>query len=158
MTKVRTTLLDLHDLESLDLKTESRDCKRYYIDSKGAAYPSVTTVVGLKTKEQINLWRERVGEETANKISTSAAKRGTSFHQNIEDYLRKEKEFIEFDNIIQEGMFRAVRPVLDEIVPIALEAPLFSENLKMAGRVDCVGMFDNKLSIIDFKSSAKPKK
>ena len=158
MTKVRTTLLDLHDLESLDLKTESRDGKRYYIDSKGAAYPSVTTVVGLKTKEQIKLWRERVGEETANKISTSAAKRGTSFHQNIEDYLRKEKEFIEFDNIIQEGMFRAVRPVLDEIVPIALEAPLFSENLKMAGRVDCVGMFDNKLSIIDFKSSAKPKK
>ena len=158
MTKVRTTLLDLHDLESLDLKTESRDGKRYYIDDKGAAYPSVTTVVGLKTKEQIKLWRERVGEETANKISTSAAKRGTSFHQNIEDYLRKEKEFIEFDNIIQEGMFRAVRPVLDEIVPIALEAPLFSENLKMAGRVDCVGMFDNKLSIIDFKSSAKPKK
>ena len=158
MTKVRTTLLDLHDLESLDLKTESRDGKRYYIDSKGAAYPSVTTVVGLKTKEQIKLWRERVGEETANKISTSAAKRGTSFHQNIEDYLRKEKEFIEFDNIIQEGMFRAVRPVLDEIVPIALVAPLFSENLKMAGRVDCVGMFDNKLSIIDFKSSAKPKK
>ena len=150
MTKVRTTLLDLHDLESLDLNTESRDGKRYYIDSKGAAYPSVTTVVGLKTKEQIKLWRERVGEETANKISTSAAKRGTSFHQNIEDYLRKEKEFIEFDNIIQEGMFRAVRPVLDEIVPIALEAPLFSENLKMAGRVDCVGMFDNKLSIIDF--------
>ena len=143
MTKVRTTLLDLHDLETLDLKTESRDGKRYYIDSKGAAYPSVTTVVGLKTKEQIKLWRERVGEETANKISTSAAKRGTSFHQNIEDYLRKDKEFIEFDNIIQEGMFRAVRPVLDEIVPIALEAPLFSENLKMAGRVDCVGMFDN---------------
>ena len=87
MTKVRTTLLDLHDLESLDLKTESRDGKRYYIDSKGAAYPSVTTVVGLKTKEQIKLWRERVGEETANKISTSAAKRGTSFHQNIDCFL-----------------------------------------------------------------------
>ncbi len=158
MTKVRTTLLELHDLESLDLKTESRDGKRYYIDSKGAAYPSVTTVVGLKTREQIKLWRERVGEETATKISTSAAKRGTSFHQNIEDYLRKEKEYIEFDNIIQEGMFRAVRPILDEIVPVALEAPLYSENLKMAGRVDCVGMLDDKLCIIDFKSSAKPKK
>ena len=94
MTKVRTTLLDLHDLESLDLKTESRDGKRYYIDSKGAAYPSVTTVVGLKTKEQIKLWRERVGEETANKISTRAARRGTKFHQLVEDYLRKEKDYI----------------------------------------------------------------
>ena len=27
----------------------------------------------------------------------------------------------------------------------------------MAGRVDCVGLFDNNLSIIDFKSSSKPK-
>ena len=157
MTKVRTTLLELHDLESLDLKTESRDGKRYYIDSKGAAYPSVTTVVGLKTREQIKLWRERVGEETATKISTSAAKRGTTFHQNIEDYLRKEKEFIEFDNVLQEGMFKAVQPVLDEIVPLALEAPLWSPNLKMAGRVDCIGMLDGVLSVIDFKSSGKYK-
>ena len=43
-------------------------------------------------------------------------------------------------------MFRAVRPILDEIVPLALEAPMYSTNLKMAGRVDCVGMFDGKLN------------
>ena len=66
----------------------------------------------------------------------------------------KEKEFIEFENILQEGMFRSVRPILDEIVPMALEAPMYSTNLKMAGRVDCVGMWDGKLCIIDFKSSS----
>lgn len=157
MTQVRTTLLELTDLEHLDLNTETRDGKRHYIDSEGNAYPSVTTVVGLESREQIKLWRERVGEEEANKISTSAAKRGTLFHQHVEDYLRKEKEFIEFENILQEGMFKSVRPVLDEIVPIALEAPMYSTNLKMAGRVDCIGMFDGKLCIIDFKSSAKMK-
>ena len=157
MTEVRTTLLEITDLEQLDLKTEQRDGKRYYIDQKGEAYPSVTTVVGLRSKEQIKLWRERVGEETANKISSSAAKRGTQFHQHVEDYLRKEVDFIEFENLLQEQMFSAVRPVLDEVVPLALEAPLYSTNLKMAGRVDCVGMFDGKLCIIDFKSSSKPK-
>ena len=157
MTKVRTSLLDIPDLEHLDLKTEQRDGKRYYIDAKGEAYPSVTTVVGLKNKEQIRLWRERVGSEEANKISSSAAKRGTRFHQHVEDYLRQDKDFIEFEDVLQEQMFRAVRPVLDEIVPLALEAPMYSENLKMAGRVDCVGMFDGKLCIIDFKSSSKPK-
>ena len=157
MTEVRTTLLEITDLEALDLKTEQREGKRYYIDQKGEAYPSVTTVVGLRSKEQIKLWRQRVGEETANKISTTAAKRGTQFHQHVEDYLRKEKPFIEFENILQEQMFSAVRPVLDEVVPLALEAPLYSTNLKMAGRVDCVGMFDGKLCIIDFKSSSKPK-
>ena len=157
MTKVRTTLLDIPELENLDLKTETRDGKRHYIDTEGNAYPSVTTVCGLKTKEQIKLWRERVGEETANKVSTMAARRGTQFHQHVEDYLRKEKEFIEFENILQEGMFRAIRPILDEIVPLALEAPMYSTNLKMAGRVDCVGMFEGNLAIIDFKSSAKMK-
>ena len=28
-------------------------------------YPSVTTVVGLESREQIKLWRKRVGEEKA---------------------------------------------------------------------------------------------
>lgn len=157
MTQVRTQLYDIPDLENIKLPTKTIDGKRHYIDETGKAYPSVTTVTGLLSRDHIKLWRERVGEEKANKITSAATKRGTSFHQNIEDYLRKEKEFIEFDNILQEGMFKAVQPVLDEIVPLALEAPLWSPNLEMAGRVDCVGMFDGKLCIIDFKSSSKPK-
>ena len=120
-------------------------------------YPSVTTVVGLHSKKQIKLWRERVGEKEANKITKRATKRGTSFHQHVEDYLRKEKDFIEFDNILQEQMFKSVQPMLDEIIPIALEAPLYSHQLQMAGRVDCIGIAHDQLAIIDFKSSSKPK-
>ena len=132
MTQVRTQLYDIPDLENIKLPTKTIDGKRHYIDETGKAYPSVTTVTGLLNREHIKLWRERVGEEKANKItSADPTKRGTSFHQNIEDYLRKEKEFIEFDNILQEGMFKAVQPVLDEIVPLALEAPLWSPNLEM---------------------------
>ncbi len=158
MTKVKTTLLELHELEDIQLDTISEDGKRYYTDStKTIKYPSVTTVTGLHSRKHIKLWKERVGEEKANKITKQATTRGTLFHQHIEDYLRKEKEFIEFENILQEGMFKAVQPVLDEIIPISLEAPLFSNQLQMAGRVDCVGLWDNNLAIIDFKSSAKPK-
>ena len=160
MTKVKTNVLELHELEHIDLKTITVDGKRYYTaegQEDEFRYPSVTTVTGLYNKEQIKLWRKRVGEKKANKITKQATKRGTSFHQYIEDYLRKEKEFIEFDNVLQEGMFKAVQPVLDEIVPIALEAPLYSNQLQMAGRVDCVGIFAGALSIIDFKSSSKPK-
>ena len=102
------------------------------------------------------MWRERVGEEEANRISTGAAKRGTSFHQVVEDYLRQEKE-ITFSDIIEEKRFKGVQPVLDEIVPIALEAPLLSRKLEMAGRVDCIGVFDDMLSIIDFKTSSSYK-
>ena len=91
MTKVRTTLLDIPELENLDLKTETRDGKRHYIDSEGNAYPSVTTVCGLKTKEQIKLWRQRVGEETANRIGHQASGRGTQVHAIVEKYLRNLK-------------------------------------------------------------------
>lgn len=155
MTKLKTQLLELHELEDIQLDTIQENGKRFYTDGKGAKYPSVTTVTSLLTRDQIKLWRERVGEETANKVSSRAARRGTQFHSLVEDYLRKEKEYIEFEDVMQEAQFKGIQPVLDEIIPIALEAPLYSESLKMAGRVDCVGLFDNVLSIIDFKTSSK---
>ena len=157
MTKVNMNLLELTDLENIKLKTINHEGKRYYLGEDDMKYPSVTTVVGLHSKKQIKLWRERVGEKEANKITTRATKRGTSFHHHVEDYLRKEKDFIEFDNILQEQMFKSVQPMLDEIIPIALEAPLYSHALQMAGRVDCIGIAHDQLAIIDFKSSSKPK-
>ena len=150
---------ELHELESLDISSMQENGKRYYTDGDGTIkYPSVTTVTGLLNREHIKLWRERVGAETANKITKAATNRGTKFHQHVEDYLRAEKKEIIFENVLQEGMFKAVLPVLDEIVPIALEAPLYSNDLRMAGRVDCVGLWEDQLCIIDFKSSAKIKK
>jgi len=156
MTEVRLSTLDITELENLDLKTVTENGQRFYTDTEGTKrYPSVTTVVGLESREHIKAWRKRVGEEKANKITKSATSRGTTMHQHVEDYLRQEKDFIEFDNLIHEGMFKGIRPVLDEIIPLALEAPMYSDNLKMAGRVDCIGMLDDVLCIIDFKTSSK---
>jgi len=158
MSKLKLNKVELHELEDIQLNTVQEDGKRFYVDPTGTIkYPSVTTVTGLRNKEQIRLWRERVGDEEANRVSARATRRGTKFHSLVEDYLRKEKEYIEFDDILQESMFKGVQPVLDEIIPIALEAPLYSTELKMAGRVDCVGLFENVLSIIDFKTSSKMK-
>lgn len=156
--EIRTSTLEITDLERLDLKTEQVDGKRFYVDTQGNKYPSVTTVTSLLTRDQIRLWRERVGEDEANRVSKKATSRGTRIHQHIEDYLRKEKPYIEFKNVLEEAMFKGVKPVLDGIVPLALEAPLYSSHLKMAGRVDCIGMFEGTLSVIDFKTSEKYKK
>lgn len=146
----------LGELDGLDVKSEQVDGKRFYTTPTGEKYPSVTTVTGLLTRDHIKLWRKRVGEETANKISTQAAKRGTKMHDLFETYLRAEED-IEFDNVLQQSMFNAVQPYLDEIVPIALECPLWSHNLQMAGRVDCLGIVDDVLTIVDFKTSSKYK-
>ena len=116
----------LSDLEKLQ-ETMSRvqeDGKRYYQTPEGQKYPSVTTVTGLLSKDHIKLWRKRVGEETANKITKQATTRGTRMHNIFEQYLRAE-EPIFFDNIMESSMFEAVQPVLDEIIPIALEAGMY---------------------------------
>ena len=156
MTKLKTQLLELYELEDIQLDTVEINGKRFYTDSTGEKkYPSVTTVTSLLTRDQIKLWRQRVGEEKANRISSRASSRGTKFHALVEDYLRKEKEYIEFEDVMQEAQFKGIQPVLDEIMPLALEAPMYSDNLQMAGRVDCVGLFDGAISIIDFKTSSK---
>ena len=55
--------------------------------------------------------------------------------------------------------FRAARETLDRISDVvAIEAPLFSRNLGIAGRVDCIASFDSELAIIDFKTTKNLKK
>ena len=150
--------ISLGDLESLQesMSRVQEDGKRFYVSPTGEKYPSVTTVTGLLTRDHIKLWRERVGEEEANKISSVAARRGTKMHSLFEQYLRAEEELV-FENILDESMFKAVQPVLDDIIPVALEAGMYSDSLQMAGQVDCIGFWDNELCIIDFKTSAKYK-
>ena len=149
------TLGDLEQLQESMTRVQE-DGRRFYETPEGQRYPSVTTVTGLLTRDHIKLWRERVGAEEANKISSVAARRGTKMHSLFEQYLRQEEELV-FENILDESMFNAVQPVLDDITPIALEAGMWSDSLQMAGQVDCVGIWDNELCIIDFKTSAKYK-
>ena len=53
MTKLKTNLLELTDLENIKLKTVNHEGKRYYLGEDNMKYPSVTTVVGLHSKKQI---------------------------------------------------------------------------------------------------------
>ena len=56
-------------------------------------------------------------------------------------------------------MFQHSTKTLERINNIYLqEAALYSRHLELAGRVDCIAEFDGELSIIDFKTSAEPKR
>jgi genome maintenance exonuclease 1 len=102
-------------------------------------------------------WRKRVGEEAANKISRQASARGTRFHYQCEDYLNNKEPKIEGPG--EKMMFNSMKPLLHRIDNIHFqEKTLYSQHLETAGRVDCIGEFDGRLSIIDFKTSSKPKK
>ena len=55
--------------------------------------------------------------------------------------------------------FISVEKELNQIGTVhALESPLYSHNLQLAGRVDCIAEWEGEISVIDFKTSAKPKK
>ena len=63
-----------------------------------------------------------------------------------------------FSSPLDKDLFNSTKNLLSRINNISLlEKTLYSDHLKSAGRVDCIGEFDNKLSVIDFKTSSKPK-
>ena len=143
-----------HDLPKLQRDT-SPDGTRVYKTPSGKSYPSVTTITGLHTAKNIAEWRKRVGDEEANRISSKASARGTRIHTHCEDYLRG--NIFEADMFDLE-MFNSIKFWLDDINNIhALESPLYSDFLQVAGTVDCIAEFQGKLSVIDFKTSSKPK-
>jgi len=144
--------------ELQNLKSETfPDGRRYYVLPDGTKLPSVTTVIGAKSKRAILEWRRRVGEEEANKISRKASGRGTNVHTLCERYLNNES----LGDIMPDAkeMFLTLKPLLHRINNIHYqECALWSIKLGMAGRVDCIGEFDGVLSVIDFKTSKRIKK
>ena len=126
------TFID-HDFGKLERDTKP-DGTRVYKTPSGFAYPSVTTVTGLHTAKGIAQWRARVGAEEANRISSRASARGTRIHTLCEAYLRNEG--CEPD-IFDRELFESIKDWLGDIDNIhALEDPLYSDYLEVAGTVD----------------------
>ena len=142
-----------------DLSTETINSKRFYVTPGGNKYPSVTTITSQYNKQSIMEWRKRVGEEEANRISSKAAGRGTRVHTMCENYLNNQEDYLQKQMPDAIVMFKTLQPLLNEYVNNihALEVPLYSDYLRTAGRVDCIAEFDGAISVIDFKTSSKPK-
>ena len=143
-----------------DLSTETIDSKRKYVTPVGKTYPSITSILGYFTKASIIAWRNRVGAEEANRVSRHACGRGNAVHSIAERYINNEEDFMKGENlphIVQ--LARAVKGVIDERLDsvVLQECPLYSDQLKAAGRVDLIGNFDDELSIVDFKTSKRIK-
>ena len=153
---MKTFLRNPIEIEELTASTGT-DGNRVYHTPDGKLYPSVTTVLSAHTKKGILEWRERVGEQEANRVSRQAAFRGTRFHTLAEKYLRNELTGGDF-SLMDYEMFKVAQPVLNRIDNIrAQESTLWSHHLRLAGRVDCIAEFDGKLSVIDFKTARREK-
>lgn len=141
------------------LDTDESTGERFYITPNGVKLPSVTTVLGHFKKKSLIEWRNRIGNEEADKVMYRASNRGTRFHNMMEGYLRNEDDFLNGVMPDMRQAFNDMKETLDLIDNIRyIESPLFSEKLGIAGRTDVIAEFAGVPSIIDFKTSTKEKK
>lgn len=91
-------------------------------------------------------------------MSRHASTNGENVHTLCEKYLKGEDLTIVMPHYL--ASFRMARRVLDKNVDniYLQEFPLFSDELRAAGRVDLIAEYDGELAIIDFKTSSKVKK
>ena len=130
--------------------------RRYRVGD--SLYPSVTTITSHQKKDSILKWRKKVGEEEANAISKRASIRGNKCHKLCELYLSNESISKYKDDTLSMGLFYQIKPYLDSINNIhALEESLFSNVLKLAGRVDCIAEYNGELSICLLYTSPSPR-
>ena len=144
--------------ELQDLRTENINGKRHYVTPNGNKYISITSLLSNLSKADIQKWRERVGKEEANRISTKASRQGTGVHSVCESYIKNEDGFLDgrMPHLVE--MFESIQPLLDRIDNIHVtEGALYSDELQLAGRTDLIAEFDGHLSVIDYKTSRKPK-
>ena len=141
-------------------KLIEKNKKHYYRTPGGEIYPSVTTMLSATSdnKESLERWRNNVGHDVANFITTESAKNGTATHEIIEQYLNN-KLVPDGTSLLTRGHLEQIKPLLHNIDNIrCTEIPLYSDQLHLAGTCDCIAEYNNKLSIIDFKTSRKQKK
>ena len=153
----------IYEYEDFAQSTTNEDGSRVYVNATGVAYPSATTVLSVLSRDAIAAWKRRVGDEEANKISSQSSTRGTKIHSLTESYLKNEdleaafaKNKATILDIELFGKFKHVLAAIDNIH--CQELALYSDHLRMAGRVDCIAEFEGRRAVIDFKTANKAKK
>ena len=147
------------ELDLQPLEREHIDGVRYYKipdEEELIKMVSITSVTSYYNREIFKRWRAKVGDEEANRITKRATSRGTATHELIEHFLLNEE--VKYDKPGPKILFQQAKKELQNINNIyALEKSLYSNELGVAGTVDCIAEYKGELAIIDFKTAEKPK-
>ncbi len=157
---MRNKYFDHKPLPKLEIPRQEIDGKRYYVTPNGDKYRSVTTILSELSKEGIAKWRKSIGEEKANEISGKASRRGTKLHTMMEDYVANVEDFALDKMPTTTSLFLDIQPFVDKNVETVygIEYPLYSDRLRAAGTSDLICMYNGIPTILDYKTSGKPKK
>jgi len=149
------------------LSRTSEDGRRLYQTPDGSRLPSVTTVLEKTKPEEarqaLRNWRNRVGEQQAQQITTEAANRGTKMHTYLERYILEgaapERSTNPF-SWASENMAEVViaQGLKDQVTEFwGVEIPLYFPEI-YAGTTDGAGIHRGEEAILDYKQTNRPKK
>lgn len=129
---------------------------RWY-KTPGGYYPGISTVLAATMdRSTLDAWRDRIGRGKADKIASDAKRLGGEMHEQVKAFLLGCR--IQPGDERVRSLVRALLPAFPRIDRIRhVGAWLYSDRLRVAGCCDLIAEFDGTLSVIDFKSAARPK-
>jgi hypothetical protein len=132
---------------------------QYYQDDRGRRLPSVTTVLNATRspaqREALARWQQRVGMDEAVRISSTASRRGTGTHKQVERYLNG--EVVACPDHVR-PYWESIKTVLQAVDEVRLvEGTVFHYDLGYAGKVDCVANYQDTPCLCEWKTSDRPK-
>jgi len=127
----------------------------------GTIVPGVTTILGILNKPALVKWANNLGLQgiDSTKYVDEKAAIGTLAHQMIANYLRgEETDTSEYSKVQIDQAENAVLSFFEwekthHIEPVLVEEPLVSELHKFGGTIDCLGIINGNVTLIDFKTS-----
>lgn len=145
---------------------------RYYKTPSGN-FASITTILSKTAyKPALIAWKEKLGEQEAQKILERAGARGTILHDTIEKFLTEfpkptisdarqfvnRNTFLEIESYLQVMIKEMMKQLIaNKYQSIAQEFVVWDSELQIAGRCDNLGYWNGQLLIVDFKTSIKEK-
>ena len=138
-----------------------------YTDENNNEYPSVTTIIHkvLLDPEPLLIWSNIMGFKHKNyeDIMESTSSFGTSLHSVMEHYMKNENGMMDIDPILALKINKILDNFEDHCKSINLhkedtqmtEKTIISKELGYAGTIDWVGIYREKLTILDYKTSKK---
>lgn len=115
--------------------------------------PSVTSVLSetMPSSKRYGLkrWKENLGAAECEAYLARCIERGNQFHTAVEDYLLRG---------VDSKKINPVRQVIKDIDEVQFIEKSIYHGAGFAGRIDAVVTYKGKPTILDWKTSSKPKK
>lgn len=136
--------------------------RRWHYGPNKEQLPAITRILSAtedpEKKQKLEEWRQRVGPEEADRITKESTDIGNAMHNNLEYWITgkdKPQEGAYLVSLLTKLMKMSLEKNMSEIW--GCEVPVYCPGV-YGGIIDCVGVWNGKPTVVDFKNSRKTKR